>query len=323
MRSLAAIVASAFAAPVLAATFAGVEVPAPPPVRNVPETYWGTPVDDPYRFFEEVKDPAVQAWMKAQANATESILAKIPGRDAFLERIKAIESKASGLTDQAVRVASGRYFFLKRDPADNQFRLVWRDKAGDSDRLIVDPEELRKKTGTTHAILDFAPSPDGKRIAYAMQTGGSEIGHLHIVDVKSGKALVEPIDRIRYAGVSWLDDGSGFFYSRLREGYEKLPPTEKFNDRARHFRTLEGGDRNVFSPSHNPELALPVYAGGYTYPIPGWPRAATLVYHGVERYRAFYLADLASAKAGTAKWRQVVGLEDQAADIDKIGRAHV
>ena len=144
-------------APLLAASFGGVDVPPPPSPRPVTETHFGQEVSDPYRFFEHVKDPAVQAWMKAQAGATEAILAKIPGREDMLARIREIESKASGVTDAAVRTANGRYFFLKRDPGDNQFRLVWREGADGADRLIVDPEALAKKTGTPHAVMDFRP----------------------------------------------------------------------------------------------------------------------------------------------------------------------
>src|SRR5690242_5947622 len=78
----------------LAASFAGVEVPAPLPVKNVVETYHGVKVDDPYRYFEDVKDPQLQAWMKAEADATAAILARLPGRDPLLARIKELESKA-------------------------------------------------------------------------------------------------------------------------------------------------------------------------------------------------------------------------------------
>jgi prolyl oligopeptidase len=310
-----------FAAPLFAATFAGIDVPTPPPQKPVTDTYFGTSVDDPYRFLEDVQEPAVQAWMKAQADTTTAILAKLPGRDPLLARIKEIESKAAGLTDRAVRAASGRYFFLKRDPADNQFRLVYRDTADGPDRLIVDPEALGKTTGTPHAIMDFAPSNDGKRIAYAIQRGGGEIGTLHIVDLASGKELTPPIDRIRYAEVAWLDDGSGFFYSRLREGYEGLPPGEKFADRARHFRRLDsaGTDRKVFSPRFNADLKLADYASGFTFQIPGTKRAANIVFHGVERHQSLYLADLDAAKAGTARWQRVVGLDDKVTDIGIAG----
>jgi prolyl oligopeptidase len=314
--TLVALSTMLFATPLLAATFAGVDVPPPPAPRPVTETHFAIELADPYRFFEDVKDPAVQAWMKAQASATEAILAKIPGRDDMLARIREIESKASGTTDAAVRTANGRYFFLKRDPADNQFRLVWREGPNGTDRPIVDPEALAKKTGTPHAIMDFRPSRDGRRIAYAMQAGGGEIGTLHVVDVDSGNALIPPIDRIRYAGVAWLDDGSGFFYSRLREGYEKLPPAEKFADRARHFRALDaaGTDRVVFSPRRDAALKLPDYAGGYVMQIPGTKLAAMLVSLGVERYGLLYFADIDAAKAGKARWRPVATIDDKLAN---------
>ncbi|HEX5633309.1 MAG TPA: hypothetical protein VFX50_08780, partial [Gemmatimonadales bacterium] len=88
----------------LAAGFAGVEVPPPPPPKPVVDTHFGVQVPDPYRFFEDVKDPAVQAWMKAQADATAAILAKIPGRDPLLARMRELEAASPGLTSAAVRV---------------------------------------------------------------------------------------------------------------------------------------------------------------------------------------------------------------------------
>ena len=305
----------------LAASFAGVEVPSPPSPVSVTDTYFGVAVSDPYRSFENVKDPAVQAWMKAQADAATAILAKLPGRDPLLARIKEIDAASPGATSGAVRVANGRYFFQKRDPADNQFRLVYRDNEQGPDVLIVDPAELQKKTGTPHAIMDFTPSPDGKRIAYAIQAGGGEIGTLHIVDLASGKELLKPVDRIRYAQVSWLDDGSGFFYSRIREGWDKLPPTERFGDRARHFRTLDKPevDTKVFSPLLNADLKLPSYADGYVMQVAGTQQAATIASLGVERYFLLYLADLAGAKTGTARWKQVVTLDDKVGGIAMAG----
>ncbi len=306
-----ALAAPAGSAP--AATIAGVDVPPPLPAKPVTDVHWGVAVEDPYRFLENTSDPAVEKWMRAQADATEAILARITGRDPLLARIKTIESGASGLTDQVQRTAGGRWFFLKRDPGDNQFRLVWRERTDSPDRLILDPEALAKATGKPHAVLDFAPSPDGKRVAYAVQAGGGEIGTLHVVEVDTGREVIAPIDRIRYSDVTWLDDGSGIFYLRLREGYEKLPPTERFNDRTLHFRALDpaGTDRVVFSASRNPELGLPVYASGNILPIPGTRTAALFVLLGVERNLLLYLADLDAAIAGTTKWRPVVLAKDR------------
>ena len=300
-----------------AASFAGVEVPPPLPAQPVTETFFDVPVVDPYRFLEDTKTPEVQKWMRDEADATQAILAKIPGRDPLLARMKVVEAGASGLATDLQRTRSGRWFFLKRDPGDNQFRLVWRERANAPDRLILDPEALRKSTGQPHAIMDFAASPDGRKLAYSVQAGGGEIGTLHVIDVDSGRELAPPMDRIRYASVSWLDDGSGFFYSRLRDGYEKLPPTEKFGDRTTYFHGLDAAntDRPVFSPLRNAELKLPIYASGYVFQVPGTRTAGLFVLLGVERYRLMYLADLESAIAGTAKWRSVATADDKVANI--------
>lgn len=183
MTRLLAVLALA-ATPVFAATFAGVDVPGPLPAKPVTDTFLGVAVEDPYRFLEDTGDPAVVQWMRAQSEATDAILARIPGRDSLLERIKAIEDGASGIADRVQRTAGGRWFFLKRDPGENQFRLVWRDRVDGPDRLVFDPEALRKATGMAHAVLDFSPSPDGRKLAYAVQAGGGEIGTLHVIEAQ-------------------------------------------------------------------------------------------------------------------------------------------
>ena len=150
---------AALATPLHAARFAGVDVPAPLPPKPVVDTHWGTAVEDPYRYFEDTSDPTLQAWMKAHAAATEAILARIPGREPLLAKIRAVESQAAGLATDVTRSRNGRWFFEKRDPKDNQFRLVTRERIDAPDRLILDPEVLAKRTGTPHAILDFSPLP--------------------------------------------------------------------------------------------------------------------------------------------------------------------
>jgi prolyl oligopeptidase len=298
----------------------GAKVPPPLPAQPVADTHWGVTVPDPYRFLEDTSDPKVQSWLKAQANATDAILASIPGRAGLLARMKEIESAAAGLATNVVRTEGNRFFYQRRNPSDGQFKLVWRDGIDGADTVIVDPEALSKAAGRPHAIMDFAPSRDGRLLAYSIQVGGSEIGTLHVVDVASGKPVMEPIDRIRYAATAWLEDGSGFFYSRLVEGYEKLPAGERFRDRTRHFRALAGGvDRPILSPSRNPELRLPSYASAYVFQIPGTQVAAAIVSLGVERNRMLFLADVAAAIRGEAKWRKIVDVDDRVTDIAYTG----
>src|SRR5664280_3780777 len=61
------------------------------PVTNVTDTYFGVTVSDPYRYMENLKDPEVAAWMKAQNDFTHSILDRIPGRKPLLARIQELD----------------------------------------------------------------------------------------------------------------------------------------------------------------------------------------------------------------------------------------
>src|SRR6185437_17014780 len=69
------------------------------PARPVTDTYFGTPVVDNYRYMENLKDPEVQAWMKAQDDFTRRALAAIPGRDALAKRVEALMGGVLRRTD--------------------------------------------------------------------------------------------------------------------------------------------------------------------------------------------------------------------------------
>ena len=71
-----------------AADIAGVKIPPPFAAGTTTDTYWNVKVPDPYRALENVSDPKVQQWMRAQADATAAVLAKIPARNALLARIR-------------------------------------------------------------------------------------------------------------------------------------------------------------------------------------------------------------------------------------------
>lgn len=48
------------------------------------DTYWGTTYTDPYRWLEDMKDPEVNAWFKAQADLTNATMNNIAGRDELI-----------------------------------------------------------------------------------------------------------------------------------------------------------------------------------------------------------------------------------------------
>ncbi len=303
-RLAVALIAAAAFASLHARTFAGVDVAPPLPAKLVTDTFFGVTVEDPYRFLEDTSDPAVQQWMRGQADATAAVLARIPARDALLARIREIDASASASIGQLHRDARGGLVYLKRGPQESQFKLYRRDRPGGAERLLVDVEPVSKLKGEPHAIGGFAASPDGRHIAYSVSASGTEIGTLQVIDAGTGKEVMTPVDRIRGAGVVWLDDGSGFFYLRLAPDYATRPRAERFLDQRTYFRSLAkpADERVVFGPGVHASVPIDRGDSAYLVPVPGRNLALALISHGVLRETTAYHAPLDDVLAGTAQW---------------------
>ena len=304
--------------------FAGVDVPPPLPIQNVQDVHWGTKVDDPYRFLEQVKDPGVVTWMRGQADAADAILNRLPGRQSIFNTLKEKDAVGGTVVSSIYRTAGNRWFYLMRPQGQSQAKLVWRDGVRGEEKLLVDPELISKEKGKPHAVQSFYPSPDGKLLAYGMHSSGSEIGNLYVIDVATGNEVLPPIDRIRFAGVSWRENGSGLFFSRLRPGYETMKSTERFADTGRYYLDLKqpNPDHLIFNASMYPQLKLPSFATGGIAEVPGSDLAAMVVYFGVDRRLAMYVAKMDDVLSGKAQWREVFKQSDDVREVD-IGHGHV
>jgi prolyl oligopeptidase len=163
-----------------------------PPTKTVDasDTYFGKTYNDPYRWLENLKDKDVEAWFKAQAELTDGLLAKIPGRDAlaqeWMELDKLKPAAYSGITYE-----HGRVFYKKTLGGENVGKLFFRDGWNGLEKLLFDPATY--KPGVTTTIQSFVPSWDGKNVVIAFSSGGAEYSELRILDVERGTLLPESI----------------------------------------------------------------------------------------------------------------------------------
>ena len=290
---------------------------APPnfPARNVPETFFGTRVDDPYRALENEKDPEVAAWMKSQADYARATIEGLKGYPALKARITELDNATTARIG-ALRQRKDALFFMRRGKDDNVFKLYV--KAGDApERLLVDPDEFQKRTGKPHAIDYFEPSPDSKLVAVGVSPGGSELASLYIIDAATGKEVEPPIDRARYSNPYWLPDSKSFFYSRVPKIGPSDPVSELFkNNRTYLHRLRTSADDDVFllGPDGNPKVPIVPTEGSFIRYIAGSHYAIAVVYDGVRREIRVYAAPLAEAVKSDAAWVKVCDTSDQVTD---------
>jgi prolyl oligopeptidase len=178
------------------------------------DVYHGVSVADPYRWLEEdVRESArVKEWVDAQNAVTQSYLAGISERAAIAARLRELwDFEKFSLPEKE----GGRYFFERNDGLQNQGVLYVQDRLDGEARVLVDPNTW--SSDGTVALAGHAPSPDGRWVALLVQDGGSDWRKVRVLELPSGRQLPDEIQWVKFSGLSWLPDGSGFYYSRYPE----------------------------------------------------------------------------------------------------------
>lgn len=229
-----------------------IEYPETKTVSQIDE-YHGVDVADPYRWLEDDvrESDEVAAWVEAQNEVSFAYLKSLPHRDAIEARLKTLWDYEKFL----VPVKRGdRYFFRRNDGLQNQFVLYAQDGLDGEPRVLLDPNTWSEDGAT--ALAAYEPSPDGALVAYAIQDGGSDWRTVEVVDVESGEKLSDSIEWMKFSGLSWAKDGSGFFYSRYPAPKEGEEFQSLNHNQAVYFHRIgdpQSEDRLIYSRPNHPD----------------------------------------------------------------------
>ncbi|HEX5856116.1 MAG TPA: S9 family peptidase, partial [Thermoanaerobaculia bacterium] len=173
------------------------------------DDYHGTLVSDPFRPLEDPDAPATRAWIDAENTVTRAFLDAIPERPAIHERLTKLWDYERFSTP--VR-EGGRLFYSRNDGLQNQAVLYVVDRDGAAPRVLFDPNAL-SKDGTV-ALAGTAISRDGKSLAYAVASAGSDWQEWHVLDVETGRQTDDVLKWVKFSSPAFTADGKGFYYAR-------------------------------------------------------------------------------------------------------------
>ena len=140
------------------------------------------------------------AWQAEQDALTRVALGGWPHRAALVRRVRALTAGQAAGTPVP---AGARWFASDSDGGETVVTV--RDAPAGAPRIVA-------RLGG--AALDWLfPAPDDRHVAIGCSEGGDEQSELSIVETASGRRLPERIPFASFAGVAWLPDGSGFYYS--------------------------------------------------------------------------------------------------------------
>lgn len=219
---------------------------------DVVETVFGEDVADPYRWLEEDvrNSEEVASWVERQNAVTDAYLEELPARDWFANRIGELYDYAR----YSVPVErGGRYFYTGNSGLQNQSPLYVRDSLDAEPRLLIDPNEWAEDGAT--ALSGWVPSPDGSKLLYSVQDGGTDWRLLRVMDVTTGEQIGGEIRWAKFTSLSWVGE-DGFLYSRFPEPEEGEDFQALNMNQAVYYHTLgaeQADDTLVFSTPQHPE----------------------------------------------------------------------
>jgi prolyl oligopeptidase len=171
------------------------------------DVYFGTKVNDPYRWLEDDNSKETAEWVKEENKITYDYLSKIPFRSKVKERLTQLWNyeKISAPVKHG-----GYYYFYKNDGIQNQSVLYRQKELNGEATVVLDPNKL--STDGTIALGGTGFDKKGKFMAYAFSKAGSDWEEINIIELETGKKLPDVLKWVKFSGISFK--GEGFYYSR-------------------------------------------------------------------------------------------------------------
>ncbi len=221
------------------------------------DNYHGLEVFDPYRWLEDTESDETHEWIEAQNRVTFDYLEQIGPREEITDRLTQLWNYER--FGQPVK-RGDRYFYTHNDGLQDQSVLYTVDRLDGEPRILLDPNNL-SEDGTV-ALAGWRASRDGTRLAIGLAAAGSDWREWKVMDVGSGELLDDHLKWVKFSGVSWSADNSGFYYSRYDEPADGTELTGTNHFQKLYFHKLgdpQSSDRLVYQRQDEKEWGF----GGY------------------------------------------------------------
>ncbi len=228
-----------------------------PPTKQIAhtDTYFGTPVADPYRWLEDDNAAETKAWVEAENSVTFGYLNRIPYRDRLAARLKQLENYPKY---SAPFKKNDNIYFYKNDGLQNQSVLYVQKGLDVTPELLIDPNTF-SPDGTIRLTM-FDLSRDGRYAVYGKTAiPGSDWGEMHVMEIATRRTLPETLRWVKFSGAAWR--GDGFYYSRYPEPAPHTELTARNENQKVYYHrlgTAQDQDTLVYEDTAHPSYFVSV-----------------------------------------------------------------
>ncbi|MCI0472663.1 MAG: prolyl oligopeptidase family serine peptidase, partial [Ignavibacteria bacterium] len=219
------------------------------------DDYFGTKVEDPYRWMEDLNSSELKTWIEEENKVTFSYLDKIPFRDKIRKRLTEIWNYPK--YGAPFRIGE-YYFFYKNDGMRNQSVLYFQKKLNGAPEVFLDPNTF--STDGTVALSTLSGSKDGKYLVYGVSKAGSDWNEFFVMEIATKTKLKDHLKWVKFSGASWL--GDGFYYNRYDapvEGQELASINKSPKVYFHKAGTEQSEDVLIYEDKEHPEYSFSIY----------------------------------------------------------------
>lgn len=170
------------------------------------DEYFGSKVDDPYRWLEDDRSVETGKWVDEQIAFTENYLSKIPYRQEIRDQL----TKLWNYEKIGAPFKEGKNtYFYKNDGLQAQSILYVKNEKGE-EKIFLDPNKFSAKGTTSLSSLSFTES--AKLFAYSISESGSDWNKIIIRNTESMAQIDDTLIDVKFSGIAWKGE-EGFYYS--------------------------------------------------------------------------------------------------------------
>ncbi len=221
---------------------------------DVFDTYFGTKINDPYRWLEDDRSAETKAWVDAENKVTQGYLSGIPFRGDIKKRLETLWNYEKFTAPFKEGVYT---YFYKNDGLQNQY-VLYRQKDKNKPEVFLDPNTFSKDATTSLAGIEF--TKDGSLVAYQISEGGSDWRKVIVLNTSNKSVVGDTLIDVKFSGLSWKGN-EGFYYSsydKPKEGSQLSGLTQYHKLYFHAIGTSQKEDKLIFGGDQTPRR----YIGG-------------------------------------------------------------
>lgn len=218
-------------------------------------TYFGTPVADPYRWLEDDRASDTKAWVKEENKVTQDYLGQIPYRDSIRKRLEILWNYEK----YSAPFKEGKYtYFYKNNGLQSQ-AVLWRQVGEGTPEIFLDPNTFSTDGTTSMQGIDF--TKDGSIAAYQLSEGGSDWRKVIVIKTTDKSMVDDTLIDLKFTGIAWKGN-EGFYYST----YDKPKVGSQLSGMTQYHKlyyhvlgTPQSQDKLIFGGEQTPRRYIGAY----------------------------------------------------------------